>query len=159
TSQTTLNAAGSFAGSLEDNTFKTSYGIESRPNVTVSAGSSITRQLMLALNVSRFANKSSASVSAALPHPFFFGQNRQIEGLAHEFVREEVSVDINVVWLAQIGSRFQVGIAGGPTVFHVTQDFVSKVNFTETYPYDEAVFTGVETKRLVRTHGGGNVGG
>jgi len=158
TSKTTLEASGSFAGNLEPNTFSTSYPIEPRPDFTVSAGSHMTAHLALALNVSRFANKSSAAVAAEFPHPFFFGQNRPAAGDATGFTREEVTLDINVLWLASIGRRLQVGLAGGPTVFHVTQDFVKKVNVTESYPYDEVTFVGVDTQRIAQTHGGGNIG-
>jgi hypothetical protein len=158
TSRTTLEASGSFAGNLETNTFSTSYPIESHPDFTVSAGSRMTAHLALALNVSRFATKSKAAVAAEFPHPFFFGQNRQAVGEATGFTREEVTLDINVLWLASIGRRLQVGLAGGPTVFHVTQDFVKKVNVTESYPYDEVTFVGVDTQRIAQTHGGGNIG-
>jgi hypothetical protein len=98
-------------------------------------------------------------VSAALPHPFFFNQNRLVDGKASDFDREENAVDIDALWLTPIGRRMEFGVFAGPTVFQVKQDFISTVTFDETYPYDTATFTGVDTRRVSVTKTGANVGG
>jgi hypothetical protein len=45
-------------------------------------------------------------------------------------------------------------VFGGPAYIHVRQDMATKLKFTETYPYDSATFTGVDTA----SRSGGAVG-
>jgi hypothetical protein len=45
-------------------------------------------------------------------------------------------------------------VFGGPAYVHIRQDMATRITFTESYPYDSATFSGVETASL----SGGGVG-
>src|SRR5262245_44459921 len=86
-----------------------------------------------------------ASVTASIPHPFFFSQNRSIEGTA-SLQHRELATHVSAVYLTFIG-KMDVAIAGGLSVFNLKQDVVSDVVFGQVYPYDTATFTSAELNR------------
>jgi hypothetical protein len=96
-------------------------------------------------------------VNARLPHPFFDNQFRTIDGTTTA-KRQEIAVYPTVGWLIPFSSSVQLALNAGPSVMSVTQQFVTKVNFSETYPYDTALFTNAEVKESSRTAVGVYVG-
>jgi hypothetical protein len=50
-------------------------------------------------------------------------------------------------------------VEGGPSFFHVTQDFVSDVTYTQEPPFDTATYQSASTVRQKQSATGYNVGG
>ena len=84
-------------------------------------------------------------MTARIPHPFFFDQDRQISGAQGDLRREETAVHLQVIWVASVKEALDLQVFGGPTFFDVKQDLVTDVLFTQVYPYDTATFTGLTT--------------
>ena len=59
--------------------------------------------------------------------------------------RTEAGGHILFAWIIP-GDRLELAISGGPSIFQVDQDLVSRVTYNQTYPYDVAQFTGVITE-------------
>ena len=104
-----------------------------------------------------YAKSKDASVAGSVPHPFFYNTPRSISGTAGSLQRKEFAAHIQAAYVIA-ASRFDVVLSGGPTFFDVSQDLVSNVTFTETYPYDTATFGTASTTRATGTKLGYNAG-
>jgi hypothetical protein len=104
-----------------------------------------------------YAKGKDASVAGSIPHPFFFNTPRSISGTAGNLQRRELAAHIQAAYVIA-ASRFDVVLSGGPTFFDVSQDLVSSVSFTETYPYDTATFGTASTTKATGTKLGYNAG-
>lgn len=106
------------------------------------------RTLLLGAAVSYYSKVSSAQVDAQLPHPFLFDHPRLVSATAAGLKRTEIGTHLIIGVILPATDRLHIVISGGPSVFQVQQDLVSRVTYTHAYPYDEAQFTGVTTQRL-----------
>jgi hypothetical protein len=84
-------------------------------------------------------------VSASIPHPFFFGRARAIEGTVNAR-REETTINAQIMAFVPAGSRVLVIISAGPSLMTVRQTLVTAVRWDESYPYDTATFRAPDTK-------------
>ncbi len=133
------------------------YRLESGAVFDVSAGARLWRNLGVGVSVSLYNRDADASVSARLPHPFFLGSARTINAsmpLSHE----ERAVHLHALVAVPVNAAFTVTVFGGPTLFTVSQNLVTDLRFTHSYPYDEAAFAGVVTQEQSRSRVGFNVG-
>jgi hypothetical protein len=96
---------------------------------------------------SRISRSSDAAIQASIPHPFYFQQPRAISGTQPGLHESENAVHIDAV-----------ALFGGLTVFNATQDLVTDVTYTESYPYDTATFTGATMSRQSVSKTGYNLG-
>ena len=111
----------------------------------------------IGVGVSRAALDVATTVAAQVPHLFFFGRDRSISGTA-PLTREETAVHVQVLAVLPVSDVFAVSVFGGPTFFTVTQDLVSDVAFTHSYPYDTAAFSAATTVTTQELKIGFNVG-
>ena len=107
---------------------------------------------------SHFSDSGTAQVSASVPNPIVFNQPRQISGPAAITHAENV-VHVDAAYWIQIAPKFSVIVSGGPSFFHVTQDFVTDVTYSETFPYTTATYESADTTRETASVTGFNVGG
>lgn len=143
---------------VEAATVNTSYKLRSIPGFDAGGGVRVWRNLAVGANVSRFAKSVGGSVSARVPHPFFFDRPRAVSGDASNLKRDETAVHLRALWMIPVTTEWQIAIAGGPSWFNVRQDLVTDVTVTETYPFDTATFAGVTSERRSRSRAGFNVG-
>ena len=129
----------------EDGSLSTTYVVDGGVAFDVAGGARIWRQLGVGVGVTRFSQTSATSVSAEIPHPFFFGRNRAVSGAATGLKREELAVHLQIRGTVPAGERFQFSVFGGPSFFQVKQGVVTGVQITETYPYDVAAFASAQT--------------
>jgi len=94
------------------------------------------------------------AISGRLPHPFQFNQPRDVDGTADGLARTETLVAFEVSWLVALARRVDMFVFAGPAYIAVRQDMATRIQFNESYPYDTATFTGVETASV----SGGGVG-
>jgi hypothetical protein len=57
-----------------------------------------------------------------------------------------------------VSNRMDLALSAGPSFFSVSQDLVSDVVFSETYPYDTATFTSATITKATATKIGFNAG-
>jgi len=103
----------------------------------------IWKQLTVGVSASTFSHTGDATVTASLPHPFFDNTPRNVEGTAST-KQEEVGIYPTVGWLVPLSPRVQIALAAGPAIMRVKQQFVTSVHYSETYPYDTAIFTSAD---------------
>lgn len=142
----------------ESGSVSTAYAVESGPQLDAGAGVRVWRSLAVAVSVSRFTRSHSASVTAQVPHPFFFARPREVKGESGSLDREETVVHVAALWMIPAGRRFQVALFGGPSFYDVKQGLVSDVQVAEAYPYDTASLASVATASQSKTKVGFHVG-
>jgi hypothetical protein len=125
---------------VEPSLVDTSYTIQSEIGVDAGGGVRVWRALAVGASVSRFSKSGRGSVSAQVPHPFFFNRPRPVSGDASGLTRDETALHVQALWMIPLRNRWQLAIAGGPSWISVGQDLVSDVTVTQTYPYDTATF-------------------
>lgn len=130
---------------VEASVVDTSYKTRTIPGFDVAAGARVWRHLAVGVDVSFFSKTTGGSVSAQIPHPFFFNRPRTVSGDASGLTREETAAHVQLLWMMPLHSRWQLSIAGGPSWFMVGQDLVSAVAVTEAYPFDTATFASATT--------------
>jgi hypothetical protein len=133
------------------------YPVKGGALIAASGGYRVWKRLTIGLGVTRSSRRSAATVKARLPHPFFDNQFRDVEGTAST-LRGETGAHLLLGWLMPVTDRIRLIVTGGPSVMNVEQTLVTGVQFSETYPYDTAAFTGATTKRSSRRANGFNAG-
>lgn len=131
----------------EDSSFDATYAVNPGPLVHLRGTVRVWRRLGTAVAFARYRERGEATVTARLPHPFFFDRMRQVDGSVAGFLREEVAWYLEAVWLVPLGDHGVVQLFGGPSYVEVRQDLAERVEFTEAYPYDTATFTGLRKLR------------
>jgi hypothetical protein len=134
-----------FAVHAEDATLTADASIGVGPVFGARAGMRVWRNLALGGGVELVKSSQSLSVTGRIPHPFFFDKPRDVEGTADGLRRVETLVAVEVSWLLAVSRRIDVLVFGGPAYVHVTQDMATRIQFAESYPYDTATYTGLET--------------
>ena len=107
--------------------------------------------------VSSFAKGHDEAVAAAIPHPFFFNKPRPLDGVAANLERREVATHLQAAYIISPG-RLDIALSAGPSWFHVEQDLVTGVTYTEAYPFDTATFAAASSARVSATRVGFNAG-
>src|SRR5262245_37285189 len=67
-----------FVENAENGSFSTDYSVESGPALNISGGYSITRNFAVGAGVTRFSHSTPISLTASVPHPFFFNRQRSV---------------------------------------------------------------------------------
>jgi hypothetical protein len=136
----------------------TNYKTGLVPGFEAGGGVRVWRNLAVGVNVSRFSKRTNGSVSAQVPHPFFFGKPRTVSGDASGLSRDETGVHLHALWMIPMRQRWQLALAGGPSWFSVDQDLVNDVTVTQTYPYEIATFATATSVHRARSKIGFNGG-
>jgi hypothetical protein len=103
-------------------------------------------------------NNSTAAVAARIPNPFQFNQDRQIQGQSASLRHREQVVHLSALYVVPIGSKLEIGVAGGPSLFIVNREFVDSVLYDEAYPFDAATFNSTTSREVKKNQAGFHVG-
>lgn len=147
----------SAATAQESARFEGAYRVESGMLFDVSGGVRLTRNFGLGIGVSQFAANETASVSAQVPHPFFFDRDRSISGTL-PLPRNESAFHFEARVIVPATESVTVTVFGGPTAFSVWQQLVTDVRFSQEYPYETASFTSADRRQEFGTTMGYNLG-
>ena len=129
----------------EDGRLDTKYAVKGGATFDVAAGGIVWRRLGVGVGVSRFSVATPVSLSATVPHPFFFNQPRSVNGEVTGLKREEMAIHVQVRGVLPVGDRLQVMVFGGPSFFQITQGVITDFSYTDSYPYDTATFSAATT--------------
>ncbi len=151
-----INAAIQAGGDTIQQSFSVTKNVEAAPvSVSIPAKTAPTFDAGLALRlngrfsvgftISHASKALGGSVSAQIPHPFYYDQPRAIAGATAGLTHSETAVHIAAIYTIPASPSFEVSVFGGPTVFSVAQSLVSDVAYTESYPFDSATFASATT--------------
>ena len=129
----------------EDATLNADATVGIGPVFGARGGVRVWKNLAVGGGVAVTSTSQSLDVTGRIPHPFQFNQPRDVEGTASGLPRVETLAAFEVSWLVALARRVDMFVFGGPAYISVRQDMATRIQFTESYPYDTATFTGVET--------------
>jgi len=141
---------------LEQETRSTHYGNSWVPGFEIGGGAGIARNLTLGGLFVMRSNTDTATVTAQIPHPIFYGQPRTLEG-SFDAKSSETALHIQVGYAFYTSPRFALVFAGGPSFYWLQRDLLDQLSYTEAYPYDSVTFTGATTRSETENTVGGNV--
>ena len=147
TTTTNFSAATTFTEFIEQGRITTRERVAKAPIFDGDVSVRVWKGLAIGVAVSYYSKNSAGNVEAQIPHPFLFDRARLVSGSAAALKRTEMGGHILFAWIIP-GDRLELAISGGPSIFQVNQDLVSRVTYLHTYPYDVAQFAGVITERL-----------
>ena len=142
---------------LETATINTAYGVPRAPSFDGGVLIRVSGGFGVGLAISSFKKSAAATVTGSIPHPFFFNTPRTLSGTTSPLERSETAMHIQAAYVLSSG-RIDVAIAGGPTLFTVSQDLIADAPYTEAYPYDSVTFTGTTSSKADQNKVGFNVG-
>jgi len=133
----------------EDGSFNSEYKVGSAPGGGIDLQYNFGRKLGMRLGAQAFSRKSRIEFEAAIPHPFYFAQQRLITGTQDGLGFSETAISATLVY--RLGSgKWRMALEGGPAFFMVNATIAEKVTYGEVYPYDTATFSGLSsTKKKV----------
>lgn len=111
------------------------------------------------LAVSRMSRNDAARVDAAIPHPFRFGEPRDVSGELGDVTRAETGVHLQVLYTIAAPKRLRLVLSAGPSLLSVEQEVVTSVEYDEAFPFDTATFRSATTRRAKKSVASFNVGG
>ena len=118
----------------------------------------VTRRLSVGATGFFSPGSAAGSVDAKVPHPFYFGQPRDVSGDVSTLEHREVGAHIDLAYPVSVSSSREVTFFGGPSYIRVQQDLVTDVRYSESYPYDTATFASATTASVQKGGVGFNVG-
>lgn len=121
------------------------YTVKRKPTYSVGGSVRVWRAIAVGVSVTAVQSATHAEIDADVPHPFFFDQPRHISGTADSTARRERAINLEARAIVPIRSRFDVTLFGGPSRWHVEQELLEGVDYTQQYPYDTAQFAGART--------------
>ena len=142
---------------LETATVDTAYGVPRAPSIDGGVLIRVAGGFGVGVAISSFKKSATATVTGSIPHPFFFNRPRALTGTTSPLQRSETALHIQAAYVLSSG-RLDVAIAGGPTLFTVSQDLIPDAPYTEAYPYDTVTFKDGTSSNVSQTKAGFNAG-
>jgi hypothetical protein len=150
-----------FPKNLETDTIDVKYPMKPWVLVDVGAGYRVWKNLGVGVAVSRATGTGTAEVTASVPHPFFFNQQRTVTGTESGIVHAETGVHLQLQYLVPASGasgHMRLVLSGGPSWSTVDHEVVTDLTVAESYPYDTATFAGAVTKLSKASAAGFNAG-
>jgi len=154
-SEFTESSQSTFNGETEGLTVD--HGVKTALGFNVGAAVRIVPALWMGVQYAMADMKSSASITAVIPHPLLFNAPRTVQGSSDDVTHNEQNVHLDLMYALPFHA-VDIRVMGGPTFFNVKQDFVSDVVINESYPFDTATFSSATTKQLSKGAIGLNAG-
>jgi hypothetical protein len=125
----------------EEGSIDINYGDGSGVVFEIVWGQRVWRRVSVGLGVSYARHNEAAAVEAHVPHPFFFQTLRDATVSTASLSRQDLALHVPILWTHSFLSAVRITFFGGPSFFHVTQDFDATVTLDEEYLYDQVAIT------------------
>jgi hypothetical protein len=123
-----------------------------------SIGVRVWRRIGVGIAVSHTSRRGVAEIDARIPHPLQFEQPRTAAGSQSGINTAQTAAHLQLLYSADVTPRITLVLSAGPSVVRMEQEFVTDVEYSESYPFDEATFTGAGTRRASASGTGFNAG-
>jgi hypothetical protein len=143
---------------VEPLTFDSTYHAAAGAFVGARAGVRLGSRFSVGLGIATFSKGVSVSTAAQLPHPFFFDRRRPVSGSASGLDRQNAGIHLEVGWRIPLGRQSEVTVFAGPSLLKLSENLVTSIRYSESYPFDSVVFTGVTANSASRSAAGFNLG-
>jgi hypothetical protein len=116
-------------GTLESTASFGSFGI-----FDITFGARVWRNVGVSLAYHTGGTSGDGTISGSVPHPLFFDRPRTFTSEFDDADRDEHATHLQVGYMVPINEKFDVYVFGGPSFFHVSQELVTDLTFTEQGP-------------------------
>jgi hypothetical protein len=130
---------------VEEGTIDTDYAVKAAPIFDASLAVRLWRNLGAGVAISSYTKDKVAELEADLPHPFFDNRFRTVTGESDPLERQETGVHLQAVYMLPLANRLHVLLSGGPSFFNISQNLVTRVEYTHAFPFDSATFRSATT--------------
>jgi hypothetical protein len=150
-----FDATDSITTLFEQETRTTGYTPSRLPGIEVAIGGELRRNLLLSGSIVGAFGRGTANVSAEIPHPILYARPRSLTG---EVTSERIDTAIHIVVgrVLHRSAGYELIVGAGPSFFIVKQQLLDRLEYDETYPYDEVRFTGATVARHMAQAFGAN---
>jgi len=107
---------------------------DSGPLFDIAGGLRVWRNVSVGLGFHRGTTTGQADATIVAPHPIFFAQDRRATLAVDDLKRIERAIHVQVGYMLPVNDKLDVLVLGGPSFFHLEQDVVSDITFTEVPP-------------------------
>lgn len=145
----TSTQSSTFSRNAEDTPVTSAIDFKNAALFDVGAGVRVWRHIGVGLSAASIKDDGAATVSAGIPHPFFFGRLRNVAGESAA-TRREFAAHVTAAWMGQI-RNLDVALGIGPTIMRAGQTLVTDIVYQDSYPYDSAAFVSATTAYVART--------
>ena len=123
-----------FESNVETATVEVTYPSKAAVLIDGSVVVHLWNQLGAGVAVSQATRDGAAEVDALIPHPLLFQQPRTVTGSQSGISGAQTGVHFQLSFAVAVTPRVIVTLSGGPSYVHVSQDLVTDVNYSESYP-------------------------
>jgi hypothetical protein len=134
------------------------YKVEAGRSIDMGAGVRVWRNLAVTVGMSRFTERRAAAVSGEIPHPFFFNRPRGVTGETQALKHAERALHVGAGWIVSATERLQLTLFGGPSLFSIERDLLEDITYADSYPYDDAAYSGAIVRSASQSRVGFNAG-
>lgn len=142
----------------ETGTFTVEYPPGKSPAFAGSVAVRLWRSISIGGMVTRVQTRTNASIEGRIPHPFFFNRDRPVEGSAEGIERDERAVHLQFRLIIPVTRRLDLSVFAGPSRWQIHQQRITTLDYSSTYPFDTAQFTGVTLQEVNANTWGYNAG-
>jgi opacity protein-like surface antigen len=118
----------------------------------------VRNQLGVGLAYTFNSSEGDGTVSGQIPHPLFFDTFRTLTASAQGLEHKEHGVHLQASWHIPFTDALDFTVSAGPSFFNISQDFIRRVTFSETPPFDTVTVDEVELLSLRNNTVGFNIG-
>ena len=118
----------------------------------------VRNQLGVGLAFTFNSSEGEGTVNGSIPHPLFFDTFRTLTASASDLEHKERGVHVQATWHIPFTEDLDFTVSGGPSFFNISQDFIRRVTFSETPPFDTVTVDEVELLSLRKNAVGFNIG-
>jgi len=141
----------------EEGTIESAYSAKGGPGFEVAVQRLIKPRLAIVIGGGYASRSMENDFTARLPHPLYLNRHRVVEGTSDGFSYTELAGHLSLAYV-RTESKMGYTLFGGPSLYKVDAELVSRVETTEAYPYDE-VTARLVTEKQGKTAPGFHVGG
>lgn len=141
----------------EDGPYSGKYNASNSFSPEVGLIYKVKSQLGIAFSIEPFISKTEGDIVAEIPHPFYFGNFRELK-IKDNFSYSEIPFNLNVIYNLGKFKGISFSLTGGLTLFYSSAEILESFTYSETYPYDTVNLTSTKYKTFSSFSPGINAG-
>jgi hypothetical protein len=141
---TSFRQTSTFRELAEDGTIDARYTSGHGTGLEVGIRYRVSRHFGVATTFTASRRDTSADVSGTIPHPLYFGHPRPVEGRTGALSLRRRGAIFDLVFGGSAGP-VELMLFGGAAFLQVESDLVTRIDYTQAYPFDTAQFVGAPT--------------
>ncbi|HVQ29780.1 MAG TPA: outer membrane beta-barrel protein [Vicinamibacteria bacterium] len=142
----------------EDGTIESQYSVGSGVGFELGFHWRFKGRFGAMASVSSAGRDATVDVTASIPHPLYLEKPRSASTSQEGLSYHETIVHVDFVYAIPSGKSLEILLFAGPSFADVKADVVTKLNYSQKYPYDEVTVTSLSSSRLSDSGVGFNIG-